>query len=899
MNTHLRDVAAALLIAMTVLSLSWGQGTDMIRNGDFELDTNGDGMADSWQFAGDSGVVVNWARDAGFMGQFSQRLQCTQFTSTTSASHVMLCQLNTLQLEKGQWYKISFAAREQGIPGGGVQVAISDTQVWQNCGLNESFRARLAWQEFEFVFQATATISDHVRLQFWYTSTGTFWLDNVRLEPSAPVQQKYTEVLPPASGVNLLRNSSFECGAGGWGSIADVPGWAGSLNTLVGSVDGTAGAFHGSSFKIALTPETIPVFYFDYFALYRAPVKAPLLANQGWITVEPGTAYTLSAYLKANPVNLVGVLSIRQAFRGSLRKQVTLSSSWERYSFTFRPQSSQVFVALGPDLEASQQEAGTMWIDAVQLEKGEQATDYRPRAVVEIGVESTQTGNVFQDGSEPQMSMHVFNSGRVPQSVRLHLATTDFDDATVHEDDLSIQVGPSERTTVPIRPGVMQKGFYRLHIESPDVEVALTRPLRFALITPYPYSDSLFGMNHAYPWPHLLNLSKQIGLGWFRDWSLKWHDVEPQHGQFEFAEPDHQIDRVLERGLKVIGLLPFPSANWSSSAGDNVPPIRTNPENRQRAAYMPKDLNTFASYVRQTVQHYRGRLSVWEILNEPIYTDYSLPHTLGYQVTDYVPLLKVAYQAVKEIDPGALVIGGIAGGPTTYTQEFIDAGGLRWVDALNLHIYPGLTAPEAYEEPLRQLQAKMQAINVGARHASPVPPIWFTEGAYYADDDKPFEPYRDWLKPLDREVEAAEWQVKFDTLLLSYGVERIIYHSGTIGSLNDEDLSGIFFEWVGTPRKMLVTQSALANLFAPPVRPLGRLASPQDTAAYGFESQGRTILVAWAAEEAKPATISLAGKGWRAVDLQGNRLNVESVTLTERPVYFVTEALKPKMLPWP
>jgi hypothetical protein len=890
MNAHLRDAAAAVLIAMTAFSPCSGRGMDVIRNGDFELDTNGDGMADAWQFSGDKGVIVNWACDAGFTGQFSQKLQCTQFTSTSSASHAMLCQLNTLRLEKGQWYKISFAAKEQGLPGGGVQVAISDTQAWQNCGLNESFRARLAWRKFEFLFRATATISDHVRLQFWYTSTGTFWLDDVQLEPSAPVPQKYTEVLPSAPGINLLRNSSFECGTSGWGSIADMPGWAGSLNTLVGSVDRTTGKFHGSSFKIALTPETIPVFYFDYFALCRAPVKTPLLANQGWIMVEPGTAYTFSAYLKAEPANLVGVLSIRQASRGSLRKQVALSSSWERYSFTFRPQSSQAFVALGPDLEASKQEAGTMWIDAVQLEKGELATDYQPRALVEVGVESAQMGNLFPDRGEPQMTASIFNAGRVRQSIHLRLATTDFDEVTVNRNDVSIQVGPSEYATVPLRPGVAQKGFYRLRVESPEAEVALTRPVRFAIITPYPHSDSLFGMNHAYPWPHLLDLSKQIGLRWFRDWSLKWHDVEPQQGQFEFAEPDRQIDRVLERELKVIGLLPFPSANWSSSAGDDLKPIQANRGNRERAAYMPRDLNEFAAYVRQTVQHYRGRIGVWEILNEPIYTDYSLPHTYGYQVADYVRLLKVAYQAVKEVDSGALVIGGIAGGPTTYTQEFIDAGGLRWVDALNLHIYPGLTAPEAYEEPLRQLQAKMQATRV-------VRPIWFTEGAYYADDDKPFEPYRSWLKPLDSEAEAAAWQVKFNTLLLSYGVERIIYHSGTIGRLNDEDLAGIFFEWAGMPRKMLATQSALANLLVPPIRPLGRLASPQGTAAYGFESQGRTVIVAWTPEEAKPVTISVAGKGWKAADLQGNQLNTESVIVTERPVYFVTERTKPEVFP--
>jgi hypothetical protein len=891
MNAHLRNMTAAALILLTAFCVCRGQPADMVRNGDFELDTDGDGMADAWQFSGDRGILVTWARDAGFHGPFSQKLQCTQFTGTTSASHAMLCQLNTLQLEKGRWYKISFAAKEQGIPGGGVNVAISDTRVWQNCGLSESFRARPNWREFEFVFQATRTISDHTRLQFWYTSTGTFWLDHVRLEPSEPVQRRYTEVLAPAPGVNLLPNSSFECGTSGWGSIADVRGWAGNLNMLIGSVDGGTGKFHNSSFKIALTPETTPVFYFDYFALYRQPIKAPLLANQGWITVELDAAYTLSAYLKAEPAGLAGVLSVRQASRGNLRKQVTLTGSWQRYSFTFRPQSPQVFVALGPDLEASQRDAGTVWIDAVQLEKGAEPTDYRPRAALEVGVQSPQLGNLFPAGGEPRMTAHVFNAGSAAQSLHLHLATTDLDDAVVHEQDLSVPVGPAGHVTVPLRPGVIRKGFYLLHVESPDAQIALTRPLRFALIRPYEHADSLFGMNHAYPWPHLLDLSRQIGLVWFRDWSLKWHDVEPQPGRFDFAEPDRQIDRVLERGLKVIGLLPFPSANWSSSAGDDVRPIRAYPENRQRAAYMPREPKDFAAYVRRTVRHYRGRIGFWEILNEPLYTDYSLPHTLGYQVADYVGLLKVACAAVKEVDPGVRVIGGIAGGPTTYTREFIDAGGLRWVDALNLHIYPGLTAPEAYEEPLRQLRAKMQASGTPR-------PIWFTEGAYYADDDKPFEPYRSWLKPVDSEVEAAEWQVKFDTLLLAYGAERIVYHSGTIGSLNNEDLSGIFFEWAGAPRKMLVTQAALANLLVPPVRPLGRLESPPGIAAYGFESQGRTVLVVWAKQETQPTTIPLTGGNWNAIDLQGNQLDTENVLVTERPVYLTREGTNPGQLPW-
>jgi hypothetical protein len=257
-----------------------------------------------------------------------------------------------------------------------------------------------------------------------------------------------------------------------------------------------------------------------------------------------------------------------------------------------------------------------------------------------------------------------------------------------------------------------------------------------------------------------------------------------------------------------------------------------------------------------------------------------------------VQFLKVAYQSVKAADGDALVIGGIAGSPTTYTREFIEAGGLRWVDALNLHSYPGLTSPEAYEVPLRRLREKMRSIGADK-------PIWFTEGAYYADDDKPFEPYDStWLKTVDSEAEAAEWQVKFNTILLAYGAEKIIYHSGTPGSLNNESLSGIFFEWAGAPRKMLVTQGAMANLLVPPIRSFGLMEGTGDIKSYRFESQGRTVIVAWLKEGSKPRRVSLSGEEWRVLDLQGNELKADTVSLTERPVYFAAQGTAGRKTPW-
>ena len=97
---------------------------------------------------------------------------------------------------------------------------------------------------------------------------------------------------------------------------------------------------------------------------------------------------------------------------------------------------------------------------------------------------------------------------------------------------------------------------------------------------------------------------------------------------------------------------------------------------------------------------------------------------------------------------------------------------------------------------------------------------------------------------------------------------------------------------------MLVAQSAMANLLVPPIKSLGPLQCPEMTKAYGFQTDERTLIVAWVREDTTTMEISLAGKAWRAVDLQGNELETHSVVLTKRPVYFVAEGAKPKDLPF-
>src|SRR5205085_9215524 len=133
-------------------------------------------------------------------------------------------------------------------------------------------------------------------------------------------------------------------------------------------------------------------------------------------------------------------------------------------------------------------------------------------------------------------------------------------------------------------------------------------------------------------------------------------------------------------------------------------------------------------------------------------------------------------------DPACKVMGGVASGPGHFTKELMNAGILPLIDILNLHIYPGMRAPEGYLAEMDALLRRMDAH--GGRK-----PIWMTEFSYYGIDDpprKPFVPGGGWSEErLLSERDCPEYTVRFLAVMLSRGVEKVFLHSGASGAVND------------------------------------------------------------------------------------------------------------------
>ena len=894
-----------LLLACFVFyaaALSYAAETNLVANGSFEQSQSKPGAPDEWSYAGNPAISQQLTLDTGRDGKRCAKLACTVFDGDGPDFHAMICQVGRISVRQGQWYKIAFWAKAEGLKGGSVDVALSDTRRWENAGLDEAFSPGAQWAQFEFVFRArndlTASAS---RLQIWFKGTGTLWLDDVVLVETTGGQEWFPQI--STEGVkNFVPNSSFECGTANWGSFTyGLSGWAGNLYRLVGESH-SAVAQHGRhSLKIALTPETLPVFYFDYYDPVREPVRRVLAANRGWFRVKPGEKLTLSVFLRADAESVAAQLVANEAPSHLQRKQVAVGKEWQRQEFTFTPTQPFLFIAVGLDLEASRRDAATLWLDSVQLERGDHATAYEPRQPVESFLETGATGNIstnIRTGLE--FTLQTFNNTGQPQPLYGKVEITDFFDHIVETQDWKLSVPPrrdTNLTLLAISRG--RQGFFRATWTPYSAATFTFQPtepassLRFAIIAPAAadLADSPFGFNHAYPWDFLVRLAREAGVVWWRDWSAKWQTVEPEKGKFDFSATDPQIQRVLNLDGQVEVLLPFPSASWSTTArADEVEKAAgNNAYLRQRlpVSYAPADLNDFGAYAAAVARHYGlshpRAVTHYQILNEPVYTDYALPRKFGYTLADYLRVLEAGSRALHASDPRCRVVGGISANLTAgFPRDFVAQGGLQWVDVFDLHMYDSARPAESFEEPFAALQSLMRA------HGGPKP-VWITEWGCYADDDPPCVPQSVGDATMNRcrwpsERAATEHIVKFTAVSFAHGARKIFFHAGTCGTINGPDAGGVLFEYGGAPRKMYAGVAALTRLLGVPDECV-KIAHEDGVSAYAFRVKDRVVAIAWC-EAGQSRKLKQSG-GAAAYDIMGNGLLLKDTLLGESPVYLV------------
>jgi hypothetical protein len=148
-----------------------------------------------------------------------------------------------------------------------------------------------------------------------------------------------------------------------------------------------------------------------------------------------------------------------------------------------------------------------------------------------------------------------------------------------------------------------------------------------------------------------------------------WEDIEPRQGEFAFERYDTIVDIMAQHHIQILGLLDY-CAGWASDTGQ-----WNNP---------PRDNQLLVRYASKVIEHYKGKITYWELWNEPDSPVYWLNQD---GLVRYCGLLRDVYTAAKKANPGCKILnGGFSQAPLSISRLY-DNGAKDFFDILNIHIF--------------------------------------------------------------------------------------------------------------------------------------------------------------------------------------------------------------------
>jgi hypothetical protein len=152
-----------------------------------------------------------------------------------------------------------------------------------------------------------------------------------------------------------------------------------------------------------------------------------------------------------------------------------------------------------------------------------------------------------------------------------------------------------------------------------------------------------------------------------------WAKTEKAKGVFDYAWLDHVIFDMAAQGVEPWMCLCYGNPIYEGGG---------EPQIKGRVPSSEVGLAAWATWVRKTVDRYKGQIDEWEVWNEPNY---------GIEPADYARLLVLTSETVKSVQPNATIIGFGLGSHVDYkyarsVMEILKAQGkLGAIDQISHH----------------------------------------------------------------------------------------------------------------------------------------------------------------------------------------------------------------------
>ncbi|MBN8215744.1 MAG: beta-galactosidase [Spirochaetes bacterium] len=724
-------------------------------------------------------------------------------------------------------------------------------------------------------------------------------------------------VSPTLFPENLMFNAGFELGGAGYQCIKNLrPDRNPDLVYEAPMADPSTRVSGKQSLKI---PNRFAeaIYFSSYFHAER---------------VKPNTAYALSVWLKSSAGNYPAVLIARSSTRWTsyATSVIRIGKEWERFVVNFKTDQAVDYFRFV--LLCGKEDAPCdLWMDDVALVADGEAPD-NPGLSGFPKVEPL----FIQDGALKEIPVAVEFENQLPRpgAASLQVSVTNpFTQQRVFATELPVDLSTAGIKNLRLAiPASIGYGSYRVALSSGgaggrwmqgtfaisgkyqpkavDIDQDFCLSLNdqggmeggLAIATPFwadywskavPELKVARGMVASGPLEAKYALVQRMGCRLLRLWSpgnIRWSQVEPEEGRFDFSPIDRTLRMTERHGMKVLlvlGNMDFMDVNTGAEYANGSLPdwLKDKSEVREKfpikgkytkgRVYLPP-MDLWERYVRKTVAYCAGRVTHYELMNEPnlIFSD----------PADYLGYAKAAAAILKEYGKkrvGPCTTGDLGGQATTFLGQFISGKGLDFVDIVSFHPYDAkeLSSRMPADKQIQEFKALVE--QAGERPT----PLWNTE-LYFMDskskttverDSKPYHPARRILIDLGEGVRQSINQ----TLQSLWNTE---FHPGQME----------YPQTIILPSTVYVSLNALARLFEGAV-PVAKFRWPEESICYVYKREGAAMAAYWNYGEAPTSTARLQTRlrdSVTLVDLCGNRLAFDGVSLPlgQAPCYLVDSA---------
>jgi len=218
--------------------------------------------------------------------------------------------------------------------------------------------------------------------------------------------------------------------------------------------------------------------------------------------------------------------------------------------------------------------------------------------------------------------------------------------------------------------------------------------------------------------------------------SLDWKTVEPQPGQYDFAQFDRVLNRLAAENIEVIASFVAAPA-WASP--DSAACAKAQQEfdkERLTCGIRPDAEPQFRDAARTVAARYPF-IRLWEFWNEP-----ELWSLMGHEVADYLRWLRPFYDEIHAVNPGAVVAANTLAGffyvDWLYgVSDNTNGPSKRPWDAISFHPYGSIMKPGANGQTAAIIPGPIQDVRkrmVDAGDAGKK--LWITEYGWETTPDQ-------------------------------------------------------------------------------------------------------------------------------------------------------------------